>query len=405
MIQVSGAGPVGLAFALFAHGQGLPVTIVEAKSHDAWLRDLANSPRSVALAHGSRQLLERVDAWRGLSGAPLQTIHVQQSQAFGHTVIRHSDVGAPALGTVLRLGPLTQALAHEVTARGIGIDYGITSAASDALCVQAEGAPHNITLIKEYLQSAVVADVTVSAPQVGEAFEYFTAHGPLALLPLPDADGSQADQMSLVWCCAHAESARLAALDETTFLRELQAAFGDRLGQFTDAHARAVFPLRLVRGTPATPGVIALGNAAQSLHPVAGQGLNLGLRDAFECAALLAAAQDRLLPGEQFNAATLASAFEQARARDRDETVRLTDSYVGLFSNELMPLAWARGLGLNALNTLDPLRRLVAGRMMHGVRSAHPPADPATRPPELVRQIGTLWQRMRQQMRQTGSAR
>ena len=214
-IQISGAGPVGLAFALFAHAQGLPVSLVESKPRDSWARDLVASPRSVALAHGSRQLLERVDVWRGLIGAPLQTIHVQQAQAFGHTVIRHSDVGAPALGTVLRLGAMTQALARLAAARGIVIHYGATGAEPrpDALQVQAEGTPQTITLVKEYLQSAVVADLTVTAPQVGEAFEFFTPHGPLALLPLPGADGTQANQMSLVWCCAQAESARLAGLD------------------------------------------------------------------------------------------------------------------------------------------------------------------------------------------------
>ena len=413
-IQISGAGPVGLAFALFAHAQGLPVSLVESKPRDSWARDLVASPRSVALAHGSRQLLERVDVWRGLIGAPLQTIHVQQAQAFGHTVIRHTDVGAPALGTVLRLGTLTQALAQQVTARGIEFRYGWTDAQPQpgTLHVQAEGTPHTITLIKEYLQSAVVADVTVSAPRLGEAFEFFTPHGPLALLPLPSDEGphggQQADQMSLVWCCAHTEAARLAALDESNFLRELQHAFGDRLGAFTAARARAIFPLRLVRGAPADPGVIALGNAAQSLHPVAGQGLNLGLRDAFECAALLAVAQDGLLPGERLNGPALASAFAHARARDRDETVRLTDGYVSLFSNEFTPLAWARGAGLNALNAIGPLRRLVATRMMHGVRvssglseepTRHPSADQPAGFSGIARAVASLRQRARQAYR------
>ena len=375
-ITIRGAGPVGLAFALFAHAQGIAVTVREAKSRAAWQAANVGNGRSVALAHGSRQLLERIhpDGWAAIAAAgaaPIRTIHVEQAQGFGHAQIAHHEHGIDALGYVVRLGALTQALGALVEARGIVVQFDAgDTPTGEGLTIQAEGAPEQLTELKDYGQSALVAEVTLAEAatqqsKLDHAFEYFTPSGPLAMLPLDPASGT----FSLVWCRTHAEAARQAALDDTALLAELQAAFGQRLGTLGALKERGVFPLRLARGVPSAPTTIALGNAAQTLHPVAGQGLNLGLRDAFECAALLAREIDAgVALNDPHQAARIASHFGTARARDRDATVRLTDAYVSVFSNDITALNWARGIGLSAISGLAPLRYLVAQRMMLGAR-------------------------------------
>ena len=199
--------------------------------------------------------------------------------------------------------------------------------------------------------------MTVSAPQPHVAWERFTSQGPIALLPMGGVRGAD---YALVWCCAPDEAARRAQLSDEAFLRELGAAFGDRMGRFTHIKGRASFPLGLNAVETLVNGhVVAIGNAAQTLHPVAGQGLNLGLRDAHALADALSAEGPTPL--------ALAT-FAQRRALDRRMTIGATDTLARLFTVDFAPLAVMRGLALTALEFVPPVKTALARQMMFGQR-------------------------------------
>jgi 2-octaprenyl-6-methoxyphenol hydroxylase len=210
---------------------------------------------------------------------------------------------------------------------------------------------------RDYGQTALVGTVTVSAPQPHVAWERFTPQGPIALLPMGGVRGAD---YALVWCCAPDEAARRAQLSDDVFLRELGAAFGDRMGRFTQIKGRASFPLGLNAVDTLVNGhIVAIGNAAQTLHPVAGQGLNLGLRDAHALADALSAEGPTPL--------ALAT-FAQRRALDRRMTIGATDTLARLFTVDFAPLAIVRGLALTALEFVPPVKTALARQMMFGQR-------------------------------------
>ena len=368
-ILIAGAGPVGLTAALALHQRGHAVRLIDAKPAGATQHD----PRAIALAHGSRLILERIGVWNKVTATPIAHIHVSQQGGFGQTRIEAADYQLDALGYVARLGALTQTLrqaaldagividsAHELHDSACAADGVIATIQSDAgeqqcttpLLVVAEGKPPVSAERKDYGQTAIVTEAWSDETHNGRAFERFTAEGPLALLPLERG-------YSVVWCMRADHARALLALDDDAFRARLThaAAFAQR--SWNRVAARAAFPLALVQAAAAVhPRSIALGNAAQTLHPVAGQGLNLGLRDAFELAqALEHGVTDPAL-----------TRFAARRARDRTATITLTDQTVSLFSNQLVPLRIARGAGLALFNLLPPLRRAMAWRMMFGVR-------------------------------------
>ncbi|ASV98165.1 UbiH/UbiF/VisC/COQ6 family ubiquinone biosynthesis hydroxylase [Paraburkholderia aromaticivorans] len=210
---------------------------------------------------------------------------------------------------------------------------------------------------RDYGQTALVGTVTVSAPQPHVAWERFTSQGPIALLPMGGVRGAD---YALVWCCAPEEAARRAQLSDEAILSELGAAFGDRMGRFTHIKGRASFPLGLNAVETLVDGhIVAIGNAAQTLHPVAGQGLNLGLRDAHSLADALSAEGPTPL--------ALAT-FAQRRALDRRMTIGATDTLARLFTVDFAPLAIMRGLALTALEFLPPVKTALARQMMFGQR-------------------------------------
>jgi 2-octaprenyl-6-methoxyphenol hydroxylase len=226
------------------------------------------------------------------------------------------------------------------------------------IAVQAEGGVFGEQMEKtgarDYGQTAVIARVSSSAPIPHRAFERFTDEGPLALLPQDGADGHR---YALVWCVQPERARHLLDLGADAFLRELDDAFGERLGRFTKVSQRVAFPLGLNTDPRATARTVAIGNAAQTLHPVAGQGLNLGLRDA----AVLA----RLLAREMSPQAIDRFALE--REGDRGMVIRATDTMARVFADKglLQPLF---GLALAALDTVKPARMLLAELMMFGRR-------------------------------------
>ena len=285
----------------------------------------------------------------------------------------------PALGYVLPYATLTAALKQALAEAKIAVEYGVavTRIESDTvaatlhtddgrslaapLVVVADGgrgdAAPTPRLQRDYEQMAVVCEVQTELPHANQAYERFTPQGPAALLP-------KGDRYALVWTASHADAERIAALDDAEFLAALYRHFGGRQGKFTAASPRKTFPLKLAYvGSEAADRVVRIGNAAQTLHPVSGQGFNIGLRDAWELASLCGDSA----PDALGNAAMLA-AYARGRRVDVLGGVGFTDFLVRVFSNDIAPLRHARGLGLLALELCPPLKNFVARRMIFGAR-------------------------------------
>jgi 2-octaprenyl-6-methoxyphenol hydroxylase len=338
-VLIRGAGPVGCALGAALRASQLKVAIVD--------RGLANPPfRPIALSYASRLILERLGAWHGLAVTPIDAIHVSERGAFGQARLEAADAGVPSLGYVTEYGSLAHALRERVAAL-------ISPDESSARCVvHAEGASVEATETR-YAQDAVVGIVEVSPPATHAAFERFTADGPLALLPF-------GGRYALVWSARPEQAAALAALPEARFLAALAEAAGSRPGRPIGCSARSVQPLSL-RINPARVGSreVFIGNAAQTLHPVAGQGLNLGLRDAWDLAETLRDAPD---PGD----AAILTRYAARRRLDAGATIRVTDFLARGFLGSNKALHAARGAALMALDVFPPARRFFARRMIFG---------------------------------------
>ena len=342
-VLIRGAGPVGCVLGAALHDSHLKVTIVERRAGAA-------SFRPIALSYASRLILERLGAWQGLAVTPIETIHVSERGAFGRARLDAADASVPALGYVADYASLARVLRERVA----GL---ISPDETPARCVvHAEGAAPEASE-KRYAQDAVVGIVSVVPDARGAAFERFTADGPLALLPF-------AGRYALVWSVRPERAASLAAMTQAEFLAELAAAAGSGPGRPIACEARSVQPLSL-RVNPARigPREVFIGNAAQTLHPVAGQGLNLGLRDAWELAETL---RDAVDPGD---AATLAR-YAARRRLDAAATIRVTDFLASAFVGSDGALhrmrSAVRGVALMALDVFPPARRFFARRMIYG---------------------------------------
>jgi 2-octaprenyl-6-methoxyphenol hydroxylase len=372
-IAICGAGPVGLALAAMLVRRGMPaarVVLIDARP----LEQAIDDPRSIAVSWGSRQLLDDIGAWPDAAD-PIHDIHVSRRGHFGRTIIDRDDYGVPALGYVTRYGALVAALANVVGAFHVPsirpskvvetderddcvellLDDGRRLTA--ALAVQAEGGLFSDqqakALRRDYGQTAIVAHVHASRPAGHRAFERFTDEGPLALLP-------QEGGYALVWCGRPATVDGIMALSDEDFLGALQKAFGERVGRFTRTTRRIAYPLGLNAHPAATARTVAIGNAAQTLHPVAGQGFNLGLRDAAVLARLVAR---EATPGQL-------TQFAAARQVDRSLTITLTDAMARAFATTPVGAMsqHALGMALSILDTLKPAKKLLAEHMMFGQR-------------------------------------
>jgi 2-octaprenyl-6-methoxyphenol hydroxylase len=338
-VLIRGAGPAGCTLALALRGSGLDVAVVDVST-------AKSAFRPIALSYASRLILERVGAWRGLAATPIETIHVSQRGAFGHARLEAADAGVPALGYVTDYSNLAGILRSQIQPL-------ITQDEIAARCVvHAEGSSAQAEE-KRYAQNAVVALVTVDPPSRGAAFERFTSEGPLALLPL-------GGRYALVWSTRPEKARALVEAPESQFLAELAAAAGSRPGRPLQAEARMALPLVLrVRAARVAPREVFIGNAAQTLHPVAGQGLNLGLRDAWDLAEAWRSGGD---PGD---AATLAR-YAARRRVDAAATIRLTDFLAGAFLGTGRLARGARGAAMTMLDIFPPARRFFARRMIYG---------------------------------------
>ncbi len=378
-IAIVGGGPVGLALAamLVMRGvRGEAIAVIDAKT----IEQAAADPRSVALSWGSRQLLSQVHAWSSRA-TPITQIHVSRRGSFGRTLIDAAEHNLPALGYVARYGDVCQALAIALAQTGVRQLRPLQVTASDEsgdeirlslsngqyvsaqLMVQAEGGVFGEqaarTTQRDYEQTAIVATVHADARMAGRAFERFTDQGPLALLP-------QEDGYALVWCLRPENAGAMLSLDDSAFLAALQQAFGQRVGRFIRTGQRHAYPLGLHAEPTATSRSVAIGNAAQTLHPVAGQGLNLGLRDA----AVLAQCIARGLASSSGHASEALAQFMQQRRADRGMTVRLTDLMARVFASSADGTLTQDLLGasLGIIDIFAPAKRALAEQMMFGTR-------------------------------------
>jgi 2-octaprenyl-6-methoxyphenol hydroxylase len=370
-VCIVGGGLVGAALALALEPLPLRVVLIEASRPGPGSASF--DARALALSNGSRRLFEALGVWRELAPTPIRTIHVSQRGRFGQTRIVAAEQGAEALGYVLEmhelgevlwrsLGPATRVISPaRVTgvratedARSLSLDDGTTLAAR--LVVAADGADSlarreaGVSAKRaDYDQSAIVATVLTERAHQGVAYERFSEEGPLALLP---CSGGRSVAVLTV---RPAEVEAVLALADVAFLARLEARFGGRLGRFLRVGERKAYALALTESARvAAPRTAIIGNAAQGLHPVAGQGFNLGLRDAATLAEVLADA-----PGDPGEGAVL-ERYAAWRARDRRALIRFTDGLIRLFAHPSPPLAVARGLGLAAFDLLPPAKRALS---------------------------------------------
>ncbi len=377
-VAVVGGGPVGAALAAGLEDSGLAVAVLEAR---ATLE--APDPRAIALSHGARLVLQRLGVWDELNphATPITAIHVSQRGGLGRALLEAGEVGVPALGYVAEYGYLYAALAKRLLDCGASVLTGAQVVDVEATSGYAvvrylrDGGEHLLTARqvvlseggkalppalrrdKDYGQSAVVCTVRTARPHQNRAYERFTPQGPIALLPL-------GDDYALVWTTPTDRVEQRLALDDTAFLAQLQAAFGDRQGRFLNAGPRAAFPLKLSLAAPSpSPRVIRIGNAAHVLHPVAGQGFNLGLRDAWKLAQAILDEPSRL------GSPDLASDYNRQRRFDVVGGSLMTDILVETFSNDRFLFKHARGAALALLDLAPPLKRLFAKKMMFGAQS------------------------------------
>lgn len=392
-VAVAGGGLVGAALALALGEAGVGVALIEAGSAQGRV-DTGYGARPIALSQGSRRMLAALGVWNAIAerATPITRIHVSDRGHFGFARLGAEALGVEALGYVIAAAELERALQSALapvravrvlssaTVDDVHADGGraarvrITASAGEDGGVPVEELEARLVVLADggrsplrerlgvpvvehsYGQWAVTARVEARSAHEGVAYERFTAEGPLALLPM------QIRHCGLVWSVAAESAEWLMSLDDAAFLDALTDRFGRRLGGFVATGARNVFPLGLTSARRLVGHRFAIvGNAANHLHPVAGQGLNLGLRDAEALAEIVGACvREGGDPGE---AAVLAR-YAENRRRDQRRVRRATDALVRLFSNAVGPLVVARDLGLLAFDLMPAVKRGFARQAM-----------------------------------------
>lgn len=390
---IAGGGTAGLCLALaLSRATDLRIIVVEAQAYAASQSHPGFDSRSVALAKRSVDLLESF----GLNqvaqlSCPIQTIQVTDKGHLGQCLLNAEDYNLDALGRVIELHHLGQCLHKKLNSQQ---DTPVTFLCPDSiqslkqhqsyidvttaqgkqihgkLLVVAEGAESPTRALLKigasrtpYHQVAIIANVTTAKAHNNQAFERFTQSGPLAMLPMvaePNVDGQS--RSSLVWTVNAAEQKALMRQDEQSFLRSLQSAFGYRLGKLTHVGERVCYPLQLTRANASySHRAVLVGNASQSLHPIAGQGLNLALRDISSLCDLITQFSDN---NQDIGGFLLAHKYQQRRSGDKQSVIGLTDALVRFFSNDYWPLVIGRNAGLGLLNMLPAVKSQLARQAM-----------------------------------------
>ncbi|EKN3489426.1 2-octaprenyl-6-methoxyphenyl hydroxylase [Yersinia enterocolitica] len=382
-VIIVGGGMAGATLALaissLTHGK-MPVALVEAQRPDS-RQHPGFDARAIALAHGTCQQLDSIGLWSALAdcATAIEHVHVSDSGHSGFVNLRAQDYRVPALGQVIELcdaGKRLFALLQKApgvtlhcpakmvdvvrTAESATVTLDNGQQLHAKLLVAADGSHSALAQAcniqwqqQDYQQIAVIANVTTSELPNGRAFERFTHHGPLALLPMSQG------RSSLVWCHAKEDRAQVDSWDDARFLAELQRAFGWRLGKMLHAGKRHSYPLQLLTATRHVSHRLALvGNAAQTLHPIAGQGFNLGLRDVMSLAETIARAGND--PGDY----KVLSQYQLRREPDQQATIGITDGLIRLFANRYGPLVVGRNLALMSMEQIPAIRDTFARRTL-----------------------------------------
>ena len=379
-VAIVGGGMVGASLAAALAGCGRRLLLIESVPYGSEAQPSFDK-RTTALGNASRRIFEGLGVWPAIApqAAAIRTIHVSEQGRFGFARLVAAEQGVEAFGYVAANRTIGAALwarlrsipeltlrvparlrGAAITPAGVRLEIadatGRPEYISARLVVAADGAHSPLraaagiaATIEDYGQLAVVANVAADRPAAGIAFERFTAAGPLAVLPLPGGS------FAVIWACLPERAAQLLEMDENRYLAELQAHFGWRAGRFVRAARLGSYPLQLTRAAAAA-GVrtVLIGNASQALHPVAGQGFNLGLRDAAMLAEAIA--NDGGDPGDP----QLLARFGAWRAQDRRGVVRFTDSLVRLFGDSRAGVALLRNLGLLLFDMAPPAKSALA---------------------------------------------
>ncbi|QDE30128.1 2-octaprenyl-6-methoxyphenyl hydroxylase [Shewanella polaris] len=389
---------LALGLAKLSASQSRPLRIALIEAHVANNNHPGFDARSIAIAQGSIFELTRLGIWPKLQhlGTAIENIHVSDRGHFGMTELNAKPLGLDALGQVVELAQVGKVLFDELTKSPVSLfcpakvtdiqaqqDGHLVSLDDGTqlhcqLLVAADGA-HSVvrqqlqqtTEIIDFDQTAIVANVITNQAHQHWAYERFTQTGPIALLPMtsvPSAPSAQS-RFSLVWAVPPAKADELKHADKTEFLAALQQAFGHRVGRFIDVGQRASYPLTLsYMPRPIFHRCVFVGNAAQTLHPIAGQGFNLGLRDVIGLLDVI----ENALTQANVNAKTevdvgssaIVHQYLAARQGDRDTTLRNIEFLVRGFSNQYWPLVAGRNIGLRLLSWFPPLKRPVAHTAM-----------------------------------------
>lgn len=392
---IIGGGLVGASLACALANSSLRIAIIEAfpfKSDDSEYQP-AFDARSVALSYTSKQVFEGMGLWPSINQlgvAAIKKIHISDRGHAGITRLNANDENVEALGYVVETRVIGKALFSALNkqknisliapaklknfnlsteqAEVIIEQEGESKKLTAQLLVAADGGDSVVRRLsgvrikqRNYEQSAIIANVASDRAHNNQAFERFTDSGPLALLPMTATD-NESNRYSLVWTINSEEKETMMAWDDDTFLLQLQKRFGDRAGKFVNASSRHVYPLSLMRAQEHVRERLAIiGNAAHTLHPVAGQGFNLGLRDV---AALSQVITDALRDKKDIGCLKTLDIYADWRKRDHIQTAMATDSIVRIFSNNFLPLAALRNLGLLVVDIVPPLKKIFARHAM-----------------------------------------
>lgn len=368
-ILIVGGGLIGATLMLALNGLGYRVLLVESKDPDEQVYPNFDA-RSLALSQASRRILKMLGVWDKLNDqvTPIDMIHVSQQFHFGMARLQ-ADPGN-ALGYVIEMQYLRRALYDTLakdqiiapaTLTGLDPEQHLATVQTNSgeltieakLIIAADGADSAVRQMcqltaktKYYHQHALVANVGLVKPHQSKAFERFTDEGPLALLPMNN------QRMSMVWAMSPKRADQLSHLDDSLFLTELQKAFGYRLGRFTKIGKRFIYPLKQVLMAQQVKWpVVFIGNAAHTLHPVAGQGFNLGLRDVATLAECIA---------KEGLTESMLDHYAQLRQDDQHLITRFTDGLVHLFASKLPGIGFARNMGLIAMDNSSFFKNLLA---------------------------------------------
>jgi 2-octaprenyl-6-methoxyphenol hydroxylase len=381
-IIIIGAGMAGASLAIALSGHGLRIALVEAA--ELKTDTVPNyDDRGIALAWGSQRILSALGVWEQMQddATPIRHIHISEQAGFGISRLDATEENVPALGYVITARNLGVALLQKLSSlpdieliapqkvQWVNIENKLASIGlrdktlHTRLLIAADGGNSFVrqqlcfgVKHKPYGQSAITANITPGRPHQDIAYERFTRNGPMALLPMDE------QRCALVWTVRDESVGEILSLSDDKFLARIQRQFGWRLGRFQRTGKRNSYPLsQLYAADTIKPRAVIIGNAAHTLHPVAGQGFNLGIRDVATLAEVIL---DGINTGEDPGSLSLLQRYQQWRKKDQQQVVRTTDVLVRSFSNSISPLKLVRNAGILALEGLPPVRHHIALKAM-----------------------------------------